>query len=155
MRVLFCVDGSEGSDRALERGSVWLRNVGIQAVVLYVSPEVDERLRHYERLYETELREIERLFGDQGHGLEIAVKAREHLKRLGLQADRKVRQGDPAEEILAETREGRYDLVVLACDATGTVEEPRLGSVAEQVAREAPTSVLVVRAGGARGSSAG
>ena len=155
MRVLFCVDGSEGSDRALERGSVWLRNVGIQAVVLYVSPEVDERLRHYERLYETELREIERLFGDQGHGLEIAVKAREHLKRLGLQADRKVRQGDPAEEILAETREGRYDLVVLACDATGTVEEPRLGSVAEQVVREAPTSVLVVRAGGARGSSAG
>jgi len=149
------VDGSEGTDRALERGAVWLKNAGIQAVVLYVSPEVDERLRHYERLYETELREIERLFGDQGHGLEIAVKAREHLKRLGLQADRKVRQGDPAEEILAETREGRYDLVVLACDATGTVEEPRLGSVAEQVAREAPTSVLVVRAGGARGSSAG
>ena len=155
MRVLFCVDGSEGSERALERGSVWLKNAGIQAVVLYVSPEVDERLRHYERLYETELREIERLFGDQGHGLEIAVKAREHLKRLGLQADRKVRQGDPAEEILAETREGRYDLVVLACDATGTVEEPRLGSVAEQVVREAPTSVLVVRAGGAHGSSAG
>ncbi len=147
MRVLFCVDGSEGSDRALERGSVWLKNAGIRAVVLYVSPEVDERLRHYERLFESELREIERLFGDEGHGLEVAVKARERLKALGLQAERKVRQGDPAEEILAEVREGRYDLVVLACDATGTTEEPRLGSVAEQVVREAPTSVLVVRAG--------
>lgn len=155
MRVLFCVDGSEGSDRALERGSVWLKNTGIQAMVLYVSPEVDERLRHYERLHESELREIERLFGDQGHGLEVVVKAREHLKRLGLQAERKVRHGDPAEEILTEIREGRYDLVVLACDATGTVEEPRLGSVAEQVVRDAPTSVLIVRAGGSDRSPAG
>jgi len=147
MRVLFCVDGSEGSDRALERGSTWLKDAGIQAVVLYVSPEVDERLRHYERLFESELREIERLFGDQGHGLEVAVKARDRLKQLGLQAERKVRQGDPAEEILAEIREGRDDLVVLACDGTGTVEEPRLGSVAGQIVRRAPTSVLLVRAG--------
>lgn len=147
MRVLFCVDGSEGADRTLERGVAWLKNARVQAVVLQVIPQVDERLRHYERLHEGELREIERLFGDEGHGLDVAVKARDRLKQLGLEADRKVRQGDPATEILAEIREGGYDLVVLASDGTGRVDEPTLGSVADQVIREAPASVLVVRAG--------
>lgn len=150
MRVLFCVDGSEGAERALARGIAWLRDAGMRGVVLHVIPEVDERLRHYERLHEAELAEIERLFGHEGHGLEVAVQARERLKELGLEADRKVRQGDPATEILAEIREGRYDLVVLASDEAGAVEEPRLGSVAEQVVRDAPASVLVVRAGPSR-----
>ena len=150
MRVLFCVDGSDGAHRALDQGVAWLRNAGIQAVVLHVIPEVDDRLRHYERLHEAELREIERLFGHEGHGLEVAVQARERLKQLGLEAERKVREGDPATEILAEIQGGHYDLVVLASDGAGTVEDPRLGSVAEQVLRDAPASVLVVRAGASR-----
>ncbi len=148
MRVLFCVDGSEGASRALARGVAWLKDAGIQGVVLYVIPEVDERLRHYERLHEAELREVERLFGHEGHGLEVAVQARDRLKALGLEADRKVRQGDPATEILAEIREGGYDLVVLASDGEGSVEEPRLGSVSDEVVRSAPVSVLLVRGGG-------
>jgi len=145
MRVLFCVDGAEGADRALARGATWLKNAGIQAVVLHVIPEVDERLRHYERLHEGELREIERLFGHEGHGLEVAVQARDRMKELGLEAERKVRQGDPATEILAEVQEGRYDLVVLGSDDIGSVSEPRLGSVAEQVVRDALACVLIVR----------
>jgi nucleotide-binding universal stress UspA family protein len=147
MRVLFCVDGSEGAGRALARGVAWLKNANIQAVVLHVIPEVDERFRHYERLHEHELREIEHLFGDEGHGLEVAVQARERLMKLGLEAERKVREGDPASEILAEIREGTYDLVILASDAEGSIEDPRLGAVADEVARTAPISVLVVRGG--------
>ncbi len=150
MRVLFCVDGSEGADRALEQAIEWLKNAEIRAVILHIIPKVDEHLQHYERLHEAELREIERLFGHEGHGLEVVIQARERLSRLGLAADRKVRQGDPATEILAEIREDVYDLVVLASDLTGSGEEPRLGSVAEQVTRGAPISVLIVRAGKAR-----
>jgi nucleotide-binding universal stress UspA family protein len=147
MHVLFCVDGSEGAGRALMRGAAWLKNADVRAVVLHVIPEVDERFRHYERLHEQELREIEHLFGDEGHGLEVAVQARERLMKLGLEAERKVREGDPASEILAEIREGTYDLVILASDAEGSIEDPRLGGVADEVARTAPISVLVVRGG--------
>lgn len=147
MRVLFCMDGSEGADHALARGAAWLKNAGIHAVILHVIPEVDERLRHYERLHEAELREIERLFGDEGHGLEVAARARDRLKKVGLEAQRKVRQGDPGTEILAEFREGKYDLVVLASDGEGSVEAPRLGSVARHVVNSAPGSVLLVRGG--------
>jgi nucleotide-binding universal stress UspA family protein len=67
--------------------------------------------------------------------------------KLGLEAERKVREGDPASEILAEIREGTYDLVILASDAEGSIEDPRLGGVADEVARTAPISVLVVRGG--------
>jgi len=147
-RVLFCVDGSDGAGWALARGVAWLKNADIQAAVLHVIPEVDERFRHYERLHERELREIEHLFGDEGHGLEVAVQARERLKKLGFEAERKVREGDPAAEVLAEIREGKYDLVILASDAAGSAEKPRLGGVADEVVRSAPISVLVVRGGG-------
>ena len=147
MRVLFCVDESEGAGLALARGVAWLKNADIEAVVLHVIPEVDERFRHYERLHERELREIEHLFGDEGHGLEVAVRARERLKRLGLEAERKVRDGDPAAQILAEIREGKYDLVILASDGEGSVEDPRLGGVTDEVVRSAPSSVLVIRGG--------
>jgi nucleotide-binding universal stress UspA family protein len=147
MRVLFCVDDTQGADRALEQGVAWMKGAGVQAVVLQVIPRVDDRLRHYERLHEDELREIERLFGHRGHGLDAAIRARERLGQLGLEASRKVREGDPATEILEEIREGGYDVVVLGSDGLGRLDEPRLGSVAEQVIRAAPASILVVRAG--------
>jgi nucleotide-binding universal stress UspA family protein len=145
LRVLFCVDGSAGADRALEWGGAWLKHGAVQAVVLQVIPQADDRLKHYERLHEDELLEIERLFGHEGHGLDAALQARDRLKQAGLEADRKVRRGDPATEILAEIREGGYGLVVLASDGTGRREDPTLGSVAEEVVRAAPASVLVVR----------
>ncbi|MEK7205125.1 MAG: universal stress protein, partial [candidate division NC10 bacterium] len=51
------------------------------------------------------------------------------------------------ERLVEDINASNYDLVVLGSDATGTVEEPRLGSVAERVAREGQASVLVVRTG--------
>ena len=145
MKVLFCADGSEGALAALRWGARLVRGAGAEARVLYVVPEVDERFRHYERLHEDELQDIERLFGDQGPGVDVLVRAREVLRREGVDADRKVRTGDPAEEILAEIREGHYDMVVLASRGMSAVERFLLGSVSQRVCQEAKASVLLVK----------
>ena len=145
MKVLFCTDGSEGALKALRRGARWLRGAGAQACVLYVVPELDERFRHYERLHEAELQDIERIFGDRGPGAEVLAQAREVLGREDLEATRKVRTGDPAEEILAEVREGGYDLVVLASRGHSRIERFLLGSVSQRVCEAAESSVLIVK----------
>ena len=63
MRVLFCVDGSDLALQAAATAARLLKGLRPEVTVLYVLPEVDGRLRHYERLHET-FRRIEAM-GDE------------------------------------------------------------------------------------------
>ena len=56
-----------------------------------------------------------------------------------------VAEGRPAEEILAQVREKAIDLVVMGSRDIGSLKRLMLGSTSEQVLREAPCSVLIVR----------
>jgi nucleotide-binding universal stress UspA family protein len=57
---------------------------------------------------------------------------------------RRVRTGNPREEILAELAERPADLLVLGTHGLGGFDRLVIGSVASDVVREAPASVLVV-----------
>jgi nucleotide-binding universal stress UspA family protein len=54
-------------------------------------------------------------------------------------------QGDPAEEILKQTRSLNADLLIVGTHDTVGLERFLMGSVAEKVAKHAPCPVLVVR----------
>ncbi len=56
-----------------------------------------------------------------------------------------VAEGRPAQEILKQVREKAIDLVVMGSRATGSLKRLLLGSTSEQVLRESPCSVLIVR----------
>jgi nucleotide-binding universal stress UspA family protein len=56
-----------------------------------------------------------------------------------------VAEGRPAEEIVAQVREKAIDLVVMGSYSSGSIRRLLLGSTTEQVLREAPCSVLIVR----------
>ncbi|HEX5470635.1 MAG TPA: universal stress protein [Lacipirellulaceae bacterium] len=56
-----------------------------------------------------------------------------------------VAEGRPAEEILIRIRETAIDLAVVGSRGRGSIQRLLLGSTSEQVLREAPCSVLVVR----------
>ncbi|HEX4413998.1 MAG TPA: universal stress protein [Lacipirellulaceae bacterium] len=56
-----------------------------------------------------------------------------------------VSEGRPAEEILAQSRKKAIDLIVLGSQTAGTLKRLLLGSTSEQVLRNAPCSVLIVR----------
>jgi nucleotide-binding universal stress UspA family protein len=59
---------------------------------------------------------------------------------------RVVRVGRPAEEIVAEAREGEYDLVVMGARGRGAAASLLLGSVSHGVANQSPAAVLIVHA---------
>jgi len=71
-----------------------------------------------------------------------------HLDRalgaLATQVGSMVRSGDAAEEIVAAARERDADVVVVGTHGRTGVRRLVVGSVAEQVAREAPCPVLIV-----------
>lgn len=56
-----------------------------------------------------------------------------------------VAEGRPAEEILTQVRDKAIDLVVMGSRASGSWTRLLMGSTSEQVLREAPCSVLIVR----------
>ena len=146
MRVLFCVDGSELALQAALAAARLLKGLRPEATVLHVLPEVDERLRHYERLHEEELRDIERQFGAEDPSSVAAVRAaQEALRREGLEVARKVRSGEPVEQIVQEAREEVYDLVVVGSHGRTGLRSLLLGSVSRGVAERSVAPVLVVK----------
>lgn len=68
----------------------------------------------------------------------------QHAGTHDLRADGDVRHGMPAEEILSILGETDIDLVVMGTQARTGVDRFLLGSVAEEVIREAPEPVLTI-----------
>jgi nucleotide-binding universal stress UspA family protein len=56
-----------------------------------------------------------------------------------------LRQGTPFEEILANARDGSFDLIVMGTHGHTGFKHVLLGSTAEKVVRQAPCAVLTVR----------
>lgn len=147
MRVLFCVDGSDLALRAAVAAARLLKPLRPEATVLHVLPEVDDRLRHYERLHEEELRDIERQFGAKGPSPDTATGgAQEVLRQEGLEVARKLRSGAPVEQIVQEARDGAYDLVVVGSHGRTGLKSLLLGSVSRGVVEHSAAPVLVVKA---------
>lgn len=59
-----------------------------------------------------------------------------------------LRQGAPFSEIIANAREGEFDLIVMGTHGRTGLRHALLGSVAEKVVRKAPCAVLTVRLSG-------
>lgn len=102
-----------------------------------------------------------------GHDMESTPSMQQHviddlvegelaafLRRVGAEAPAaqgRVRIGDAATEIVAETEEWGADLLVLGTHGRGGVSRFLIGSVAETVTRGAPCDMLVIPATVARG----
>jgi nucleotide-binding universal stress UspA family protein len=76
-------------------------------------------------------------------GAEAALAAL--IERLGIKAEGRVVEGDPASAIIRTARQIEADLVVVATHGRTGLMRVALGSVAEKVVRGAHSSVLVAR----------
>ena len=72
-------------------------------------------------------------------------EAAARLASRGIQAEKLVRAGNPAEQILDAAEEGGFDVVVVGHRGLGAARRFLMGSVSERVVRHASRPVLVVR----------
>ena len=145
--VLVAVDDSENSDRALDFGLDLAEKYGAALTVLNVSEPPAMGAVPMEPttisgdsmvVFAKDLRKFHE---------EILSKAVAHAKMIkpNVVVLSKLREGDPALEIVAASKEDGFDVVVVGHRGLGRVSEIFLGNVSEKVAHLAPCPVVIVK----------
>ncbi len=116
--------------------------VSVLGVVVPRWPLIGIGLKTREELHDTAAR-LRRV--NQASARALAVQAAAPLLAAGLAAEVTVREGVPAQAILAGADELRASLIALSAHAFGTAPEGRLGPTARGVVDGATCSVLVAR----------
>jgi nucleotide-binding universal stress UspA family protein len=145
--VLVAVDGSENSDRALDFALDLAEKYGAAVTVLNVSDSpamgavpLEPTTISGESMvgFAKDLRKFHEA---------ILSKAVAHASMVkpALVVSYKLREGDPALEIVAEAKETGADVVLVGHRGLGRVKELFLGNISEKVAHLASCSVIIVR----------
>ncbi|MCJ2530951.1 MAG: universal stress protein [Candidatus Thermoplasmatota archaeon] len=135
-KVLVCTGGSVYAQQAAEFSARLLGPFGVQTTVFHVAetqpkfflsqgaekPELDPRMAR------------------------AMARARRPFERAGSETTEKVRFGKVADQILAETASGRFDLIVVASHGESGIRHLLLGSVPEELVKRARIPLLIVRA---------
>ena len=141
LRVLIPVDGHAHSLAAIDRFLAWFREPHLEVHVVSAHDAAAEEL-------------LALLTGDEARvlrsKLEHAMRLRLHeaVNRLvphGIAATSGVLEGRPADAVVAAAAAMNTDVIVLGSHGIRPAGERRLGSVALEIARTAPCTVLLVR----------
>lgn len=136
MKILVALDGSPGSEKALESAVRLAQRDGRQVIAVSVlhragDPYLDQLATNVKARARRELEEV----------LQAAAN---FARSRGIQLTPILREGHPADAIVCCAEHERADLIVLGC--TGNSATPmRLGGTADQVSNHAPCSVMIVR----------
>ena len=134
--MLVATDGSEASMRAAEYAARLASGLGAKLFGLYV---VDEHLTFSSGVHYADF--IERLSRE---GREATGEVRALAEKAGVEFEELIVLGRPDRVIVAAAEESRADPIVLGSEGKSRTEHALLGSVSEEVLRQANRTVLVV-----------
>ena len=100
MKILFAYDGFEYSRHALEEAAKMAAKEDSTVTVVSVVPPSARGTKSGGHV------------GLPPHAEEDITRAHAFLGERGIVAETKIRNGDPADELIAEATEGRYDIAV-------------------------------------------
>jgi nucleotide-binding universal stress UspA family protein len=152
IRILVPVDGSDGSQQALEALTSFIDLPSADVTLLHVIETTWLRPGLEEELYgnadpesAAEDPELQLTYQLKRDAERLVNDARGSILGLHPGVTTSIREGNPANEILSEADQGDYDLVVVGTNESADFKHSILGSVSSKVAWNAPCSVLVVR----------
>ena len=135
-KVLFATDFSDNSHRAFLYVEEFVKRGCKHVTLIHVQDKsrIEKHLEH--KLEEFNKIDIERL--------EMLKKAL--IEKGAEDVNVKISYGNPTSEILKEVNQEDYSLIVMGSQGRGFAKEIFLGSVSHNIARNAPTSILLIPA---------
>ena len=147
-KILVPLDGSPSSTAALTmalelaqvfQSHLTLLHVGSLSTVL--------PLKQYEQLQQVTPEELTRFITiTRNAGFNILEQGRQLVEAAGVPVKTIFKEGHPRLEIVHIARERGSSLIVLGATGVSQIKELRLGSVSEQIVRNAPCTVMVYKA---------
>jgi nucleotide-binding universal stress UspA family protein len=142
-RFLICTGGREFIEQAVQLTGKLAVAVGASITLLHVMAEAPAIYADLIRLEE----DVERLLAS---GSELGINLRtqqKELQELGVPTDVRIRHGIVIDQVLAETREKSYDLIVTGSSrARGMLRHYIMGDLTRSILNHANCPVLVARA---------
>ena len=139
-RVLIPHDFSTCSEQALDLAAAWAQQLGLVPVLLHVvEPVVFPEFYAINALPQNQLHNLSARAGEA-----LREAADRHLPDF--EPEIRVVTGQPADAIVTTAAEAACDLIVMATQGLGALQQVLVGSVAEAVVRTADVPVLTVRA---------
>lgn len=144
VQVLFATDGSAYADVTLEQMIAFMHPSTCQINVLSVAEHLMSQLSFpiprvgYATSAPTS--ELERDW--IAAAKELATDAADNLERAGFRTQAQAVLGAPAARVLAEALNVQADLLVVGSRGLGAVDKAAIGSVSDQLVREAPATFV-------------
>ncbi|MGD2249772.1 MAG: universal stress protein [Candidatus Methanofastidiosia archaeon] len=144
MKILICIRKSECRYNALVVGGKIASATTAEVTILYVLPDPTDRFEEY---FQADIDENGRSLRDrveESRQLDQRLfdEAQEVLSQLHVKAEVKLRHGDPVKEVIKESTEGRYDIIVIGSRALSGIRA-KLESLSERIVGSAQIPVLV------------
>ena len=136
------VDGSEGSDAAIDEALDLAQDAGAHLTFVFVrkSPSALLGYPYYERLLSHELATARATLD----------AATDRATDAGIEAESEILEGDPVDEILSFADNRAVDLIIMGSRGRGAFAGALLGSVSSGVVQHANIPVLVAKERSAR-----
>ncbi|ADQ15767.1 universal stress protein [Halanaerobium hydrogeniformans] len=151
-KILVAVDGSDSSKRAAEKAAELALSLDSEVTLIHVhtetaKPPTDQFNEVASYLSAETLAEImdqkeERIRNEKE---KIVEEAAVFFDKKGIEINKEVLYGDPADVVCDYAEENGFDLIVLADKGQGKVKRFLLGSISDKVVRHANISVLIVK----------
>lgn len=136
-RILVAHDGSKPSEKAMKKAFEIAGKFGSSVTVISVIPEF-----YLADILETDRVRIVKALEEEGRKMLEKIKGR-HKGRHPLKTV--LKQGSPAEEVLAEARRIKATLIITGSHGRHGAQKFLLGSVSSKIVDHADCSVLVVK----------
>ncbi|RCW48811.1 MULTISPECIES: universal stress protein [unclassified Halanaerobium] len=148
-KILVAVDGSESSKKAAQKGALIAESLGAEVTLINVISEAvttplsgvssSMPIETLQDLMEQKEQEL------KYNAEKILREDAQYFKERGVDVEKLIRYGNPADVICNYAEEKDFDMIVMADKGHGGVKRFLLGSISDKVVRHAQISVLVVK----------
>jgi len=151
-KILVAVDGSQSAQKAAKKGAELAESLKAEVTLIHVYTETAqipvnqfnevasylsaETLENIMKQQEDTIKEKRQKILDQDA---------EFFKRKGIEPEKVLLHGDPADEVCEYAEENNFDLIIVADKGHGKVERFLLGSISDKIVRHSKKTVMVVK----------
>jgi nucleotide-binding universal stress UspA family protein len=144
MKILVCTDGSEYSQKALEKASIIAKGCNADEVAIIHVYEIYVPLISFST---EQMESIKKLIKERKKiRTKMLSDALKFLKEKNIKARKILKEGHPADTIIKVAHEGGFDMIVIGSRGVSGLQKLFLGSVSNAIIHEAKNcSVLIVK----------